>query len=57
LLIFCFRVNVQDEENKLEKKHFWQRFHAKKQEKTPTEAVSIRSLVKKFIAIVFLSYN
>ncbi len=26
-------------------------------EKTPTEAVSIRSLVKKFIAIIFLSYN
>jgi hypothetical protein len=45
-------VNVQSEENKPEKKKFWQRFRPEKKEKTPVEVVTISNLVKKFLGLL-----
>jgi len=45
---------LQEEENKSEKKKFWQRFRSKKQDKIPSEAVSIRSLVNEILYTIFL---
>jgi hypothetical protein len=55
LHIILYRPILHEDEKNSRKTNFWQRFRAKKQVKTPTQAVSFRSLVNKVINILLLS--